>query len=67
MLEKIPGGTMRKLVVSVVGILAIVLGPSVLGIAPGEELFGIGQDMAVSLILGVLTAAGIYAVPNDPA
>jgi|AntRauTorcE11897_2_1112592.scaffolds.fasta_scaffold06460_5 hypothetical protein len=66
-MDKIPGGTMRKLVVSIVGILAVILGPSVLGIAPGEELFGIGQETAVGLILGMLTAVGVYMAPNDAA
>ena len=66
MLEKIPGKTMRKLVVTVVGLLAVVLGPSVLGIAPGEQFFGLGQETVVSMALALLTALGVYAAPNDP-
>jgi hypothetical protein len=66
-MDKIPGRTIRKLVVAVVGMLAIVLGPDVLGLAPGEELFGVGQDTVVGLVLTLLTALGVYAAPNDPA
>lgn len=55
----------RKLVAAVVGLLAVILGPAVLGIAPGEELFGIGQDKAVQIILAIGTAAGVWGLKNE--
>lgn len=63
---QIPGGTIRKLVVAVVGMLAIVLGPNVMGVTPGEELWGLGQETVVGFVLAILTAFGVYIVPNDP-
>lgn len=66
-MDKIPGKTMRKLVVALVGMVAIVLGPDALGITPGEEFFGIGQETVVGLVMTALTAIGVYAAPNDPA
>jgi hypothetical protein len=66
-MDKIPGKTIRKLVVAFVGMIAIVLGPDVLGLTPGEEFFGVGQETVVGLVLTALTALGVYAAPNDPA
>lgn len=55
----------RKLIAAIVGVIAIVLGPSVLGVSPGEELFGLGQERVVEMIIAVFTALGVYAVPNE--
>lgn len=55
----------RKLVAAVIGLVAVILGPAVLGLAPGDELFGIGQATAVQAVLAILTALGVYQVPND--
>jgi hypothetical protein len=57
----------RKLVAAAVGLVAIVLGPAVLGVTPGEDLFGIGQDKVVQLVLAVGTAIGVWGVRNDEA
>lgn len=56
----------RKLIVAIVGVVAMILGPNVLGITPGEELFGIGKDVAVQIIVGIGAALGVWAAPNTP-
>lgn len=55
----------RKLIAGVVGMAAMILGPQFLGVTPGEELFGIGQETAVSTIVALLTAFGIWGFRND--
>lgn len=51
----------RKLVVAVVGLALIVLHNQL-----GVDLTGI-QDGLVEIVLAGLTAAGVYAVRNEPA
>lgn len=48
-----------KLVVAAVGLLAVVLGPDVLGITSDAEA-------TVQQILGILTLLGVYGIPNKP-
>lgn len=57
----------RKLVAAAVGMVAVILGPGILGITPGEEFFGVGQDMVVQIVLGALGAAGVWGLSNEPA
>lgn len=56
----------RKLIVAIVGAVGILLGPAVLGITPGEEFFGVGQDTVVQAIVAILTVFGVYQAKNDP-
>ena len=57
---------LRKFIAAVVG--AILLGLSTfLGIGDGNSLFGIPADSLVNTIVAVLTAVGVYAVPNETA
>lgn len=56
----------RKLVAYIIGAIAIILGPTVLGVTPGEELFGIGQETAVEIIVGLLTGLGVWGFANTP-
>ena len=55
----------RKLIAAVVGALLIGLN-AVFGIGDGTSIFGIEADQIVSTIVGVLTAVGVFAVPNEP-
>ena len=55
----------RKLIAAIVGLVAVILGPSVLGLAPGEEIFGLGQERVVEMIIGLVTAISVYAVRNE--
>lgn len=57
----------RKLVAAAVGVVAILLGPTVFGITPGEEFFGIGQDKVTQGVIGILTALGVWGAKNDAA
>lgn len=59
-------GKYRKLVAAIVGVVAMILGPAVLGVTPGEEFFGIGQETVVTAVVGILTALGVWGVKNDP-
>lgn len=56
----------RKLIAAIVGLVAIILGPSFLGVAPGEDLFSLDQERIVEMILAVLTALGVERLPNEP-
>ncbi len=47
----------RKLIVALVGVVAIVFGPDVLGLADNTEV--VAQS-----ILALLTAFGVYQAPN---
>jgi hypothetical protein len=55
-----------KLIAAVVGLLVIVLGPGFIGIGDGLTVFGIDATVIVQGILAVLTALGVFAVPNTP-
>lgn len=57
----------RKLIAAAVGLVAIILGPTVLGVTPGEEFFGVGQETVVQGVVAVLTALGVWGFKNDPA
>ncbi|NIS77751.1 MAG: hypothetical protein GTO00_09095 [Deltaproteobacteria bacterium] len=57
----------RKLLVAVVGVIAILLGPTVLGVSPEGTIFGMSTEAATQLIVGILTAAGVWAAPNTEA
>ena len=59
-------GKYRKLVVAVIGLAVLLLGPEFFAISPEGTFFGIAQDTVVQVILAILTAIGIYQVPNDP-
>lgn len=59
-------GKYRKLIAAIVGLVGIVLGPTVLGITPGDEFFGIGQDKVVEVVIAVLTGLGVWGFANDP-
>ena len=57
---------LRKFIAAAVG--AILLGLSTfLGIGDGGSLFGIPADSLVNSIVAVLTAVGVYVVPNEEA
>lgn len=58
-------GKYRKLIAAVVGVIAMILGPTVLGITPGEEFFGIGQETVVTAVIGIGTALGVWGAKND--
>lgn len=58
-------GKYRKLIAAVVGVIAMILGPAVLGITPGEEFFGIGQETVVTAVIGIGTALGVWGAKND--
>ncbi len=55
----------RKLVVAIVGLLLVVLGPDFLGVSPEGTLFGFPPDLVVQVVLAILTALGVAAVPNE--
>lgn len=55
----------RKLIAAIVGVVAIVLGPTVLGITPGDEFFGIGQDKVVEIVLAAMTGLGVWGMKNE--
>lgn len=55
----------RKLIAAVVGLAVVVLGPSFMGVSPEGTLMGIPAEQAVSTLMAVLTALGVWAVPND--
>lgn len=55
----------RKLIAALVGALLIGLN-TIFGIGDGTSIFGIGADQIVNTIVGVLTAVGVFAVPNEP-
>lgn len=55
----------RKLIAAIVGVVAIVLGPTVLGITPGDEFFGIGQDKVVEIVLAAMTGLGVWGLKNE--
>ena len=55
---------LRKFIAAAVG--AVLLGLSTfLGIGDGASLFGIPADSLVNTIVAILTAVGVYAVPNE--
>ena len=55
---------LRKFIAAAVG--AILLGLSAfLGIGDGTSLFGVPVDSLVNTIVAILTAVGVYAVPNE--
>jgi len=56
----------RKLIAAIVGLAVVVLGPAFLGISPEGTIFGIPSEQAVQSIVAVLTALGVFAMPNDP-
>lgn len=49
-----------KLIAAIVGVVAIIIGPDMLGLAADTQA-------AAQNILGLLTAFGVYAVPNKGA
>lgn len=55
----------RKFIAALVGALLIGLN-AIFGIGDGTSIFGIGADQIVHTIVGVLTAVGVFAVPNEP-
>lgn len=57
----------RKLIVAIIGVIAIILGPTVLGVSPEGTIFGMSTEAATQLLVGVLTAAGVWAAPNTEA
>lgn len=66
LLSKLGVAHMRKLVVHVVGMLAVLFGAAELpGFMDGMVL-GMDQTSVVQLVLAVLTAVGVYQVANDP-
>jgi hypothetical protein len=58
-------GKYRKLIAAAVGLVAVILGPAVLGVTPAEELGGVGQETVVQTIMGMLTAYGVWAAKNE--
>ncbi|MEE4301761.1 MAG: hypothetical protein V2J24_20150 [Pseudomonadales bacterium] len=56
----------RKLIVVLVGAVGTLLGPAALGITPGDQFGGVGQEAVVQAVLLILTAAGVFQAPNDP-
>lgn len=52
-------GNYKKLIVAVVGLIAIILGPEVLGLAADTET-------TVQSIMGLLTAFGVFQMTNVP-
>jgi hypothetical protein len=56
----------RKLIAAIVGLAVVVLGPSFLGLSPEGTILGIPQEQAVQSIVAVLTALGVFSMPNDP-
>lgn len=56
----------RKLIAAIVGLVAIILGPTVLGVTPGEDFFGIGQDKVVEIVIAALTGLGVWGFANEP-
>lgn len=56
----------RKLLVAVVGTALMVAAPHVTGVTE-TTLFGVDANTVVSVILAILTAAGVYQASNDQA
>lgn len=54
----------RKLIVAVVGLVALLLGPEFFGISEAGTIFGMPTDTVVELAVTVLTAFGVYQVTN---
>lgn len=54
-----------KLIAAGIGIVGIILGPSVLGLAPDDQAF-LGMDKLFEIVVGILTAAGVWGATNDP-
>ncbi len=54
----------RKLIAALVGALLIGLNAA-FGIGDGTSIFGIEADQIVNTIVAVLTAVGVFAVPNE--
>ena len=54
-----------KLIAAAIGLIAIILGPTVLGVTPGEEFWGIGQDKVVQIVLAIGTAIGVWGARNS--
>ena len=48
----------RKLIAAAVGVVAILFGPQFLGLAENTE-------QLTQMILGLLTALGVWGVPNE--
>lgn len=56
---------LRKFIVALVGVIALGL-QQFLGIGDGTSLFGISVDQIVNIVIALLTAIGVYQVPNTP-
>ena len=55
---------LRKFIAAAVG--AILMGLSTFaGIGDGSTLFGVDANQIVSVVIALMTAAGVYAVPNE--
>jgi uncharacterized membrane protein len=52
----------RKLVMAIVGLAVLVIGPDFLGVVGVE----IDPGRVTEIIIGILTAIGVWAVPNTP-
>ncbi len=48
-----------KLIAAVIGVVAIVIGPEILGLADEAK-----SEMIAQSVLALLTAFGVYQVPN---
>lgn len=55
----------RKLLAAVLGLLVIVLGPQFLGLSPEGTIFGLSPDQVMQTLVAVLTALGVWGLPND--
>lgn len=53
-------GKYRKLIAAIVGVIAIIAGPDVLGLTADTET-------VVQMVMGLLTAFGVFQLSNDPA
>ena len=56
----------RKFIAALVGLVALAAF-TFFGVGDGQSIFGLGVDQITSVVVGILTALGVWAVPNDPA
>ena len=54
----------RKLIAAVVGLVAVIVGPAVIGVAPGDELWGMKEQL-IQAVIAAGTAYGVWRLPND--